>query len=203
MVLFQWRFLSKREGCNNPTRVRPVTEIEKAGLQILILKPITINTNKSLLGICVSFWSQCWCEIPERLAEPAVANMGAEIKPRHPLCPFITPSAPLLAATSPSTLRLGDNGSGGWWRDLHLDQWDICTGASEANDVVLGGVKRTQMCTAGLRPQKLYRHDLLATIKSGSRDVYLYPFLPSFHFNGPLSVLQVRLCHGNTQRCFH
>lgn len=116
---------------------------------------IIINTNKNggnltsrwSGAVCLhTLWSLCWCEIPETLTaytEPAVANMRAEIKPRHPLCPFITPSAPLLAATSPLTLRLGDNGSGGRWCDLHLDQWDICkrgTSANGADDAVLEGL---------------------------------------------------------------
>lgn len=89
--------------------MRLVTEVEEAGLQ--------------------RFLEAVLCEIPETVTgytEPAVANVRAEIKPRHPLCPFITPSAPLLAATSPLTLRPGDIGSGGRWCDLHLDQWDIC-----------------------------------------------------------------------------
>lgn len=130
---------------------------------------IIINTNKNG-GNLTSRWSGavclhtlrslCWCEIPETLTaytEPAVANMRAEIKPRHPLCPFITPSAPLLAATSPLTLRLGDNGSSGRWCDLHLDQWDICkrgTSANGADDVVLEGVKWTQTRSAGLKQRK-------------------------------------------------
>lgn len=130
-----------------------------------------------------TFCSMSSCEIPGTQTarfEPAVANTRAEIKLRHPLCPFITPSAPLLAAASPLTLRLCDNRSGGQPCDLHLDQWDVCkhgTSASKVCDVALQRVKcegwgQTQPCTAGLRqcentcgylPQQLYIHGALAT----------------------------------------
>lgn len=142
------------------------------------------------------FLELCWCEIPETLTaymEPAVANMRAEIKPRHPLCPFITPSAPLLAATSPFTLRLGDNGSGGQWCDLHLDQWDICkhgTSANHANDVVLYGVKWTQTRTAGLGWGSVRTCGYLPR-NLNRLYFYLHPFVQWVHFHVPISVLQV------------